>query len=85
LKGNTKLAVCFIFPALAAFQVFFVITADMKGKQRTRKVVEHQKVCRPLDLATVIAGVTFSREVEQRGQITESQNSRGWKGPLWVI
>ena len=28
---------------------------------------------------------TSSTSVSQNHRITESQNSRGWKGPLWVI
>jgi len=29
--------------------------------------------------------VLFSHEIIFLFKITESQNSRGWKGPLWVI
>jgi len=35
----------------------------------------------PFILSTPISAVTES----QNHRITESQNSRGWKGPLWVI
>jgi len=30
-------------------------------------------------------GTGFQRVLGQNHRITESQNNRGWKGPLWVI
>jgi len=40
---------------------------------------------RDLDRLERWASVNFMKFTKAKCKVTESQNSRGWKGPLWVI
>ena len=56
---------------------------DPEAGRGGRQVVA---VLRPLQLCPSIRGAPKAEaETAESHRITESQNSRGWKGPLWVI
>ena len=68
----------------ATHQTGLIYTTEYDWEQIPNRELQNKTHCNYFSVFTAVQNRSLSKE-RQRSNFTESQNSRGWEGPLWII